>query len=423
MKVLIVGGGGREHAIAWKIKKDNPEVELFCAPGNAGMQGIAKRVPIKANDMQGLLAFAKREPIDFTIVGPEEPLVAGIVNLFQKDGLKAFGPSKKGALLEGSKAFSKGLMDKYKIPTAYCAVFSDYENASAYIEDHGAPLVVKADGLAAGKGVIVCQTLEQADNALRRLMLDMQFAEAGEKVVIEDLLVGPEVSVLALIDGNTILPLESARDHKRAQDGDRGENTGGMGALSPAPGYTEEDAEAVRSQIIIPTLNAIKKEGIVYKGVLYFGLILTKEGPKVIEFNCRFGDPETQAILPRLKSNLLDAMIATVDMRLDQVNLEWEDSACACVVLASGGYPGSYIKGHPISGVSCVPKGVRVFHAGTAVDNAGDLVTDGGRVLDVAAMGETHDAAAEACYRAVSGIDFVDIQYRTDIGRRIEQEG
>jgi phosphoribosylamine--glycine ligase len=380
------------------------------------MQSIASRVPIKANDVQGLLSFAKREKIDLTVVGPEEALVAGIVNSFEREGLKVFGPSRKGALLEGSKAFAKGFMDKHKIPTASCAVFSDYENAAAYIRDHGAPLVVKADGLAAGKGVLVCETLDQAENALRRLMLDKQYAKAGEKVVIEDCLFGPEVSVLAFTDGKTAIAMESARDFKRAQDKDKGDNTGGMGSLSPAPGYAKEDAMAVESQIVLPTINALKAEGISYKGVLYFGLMLTESGPKVIEYNCRFGDPETQSVLPRLKTNLLDVMAATVEQRLDEISLEWDNNACACVVLASGGYPGSYIKGYPISGIENASNEALVFHAGTAFDSKGLLATDGGRVLNVAALGKSHEEAAKKVYQEIPKISFEQMQYRRDIG-------
>ncbi|MDR1542684.1 MAG: phosphoribosylamine--glycine ligase [Clostridiales bacterium] len=427
MKVLVVGSGGREHAIIWKLKRDNPEILLYCAPGNSGMREMAVIVPISANDMHGLAAFAKREHIDLTIVGTEEPLVRGIVNYFEKENLRIFGPTKKAALLEGSKAYAKGFMEKHHIPTASCAVFHDYENASAYARDHGAPLVVKADGLAAGKGVLVCETFEQADNALRRLLLDQQFAEAGEKVVVEDKLEGPEVSVLAFCDGKTLALMASAKDYKRALDGDKGANTGGMGAVSPAPGYTPEIEKACMREIFMPTLEALKGEGIVYKGIIYFGLMLTSSGPKVIEYNCRLGDPEAQAVLPRLRTNLLDVILAVVNGELDKISLEWDGRASACVVLASDGYPGSYIKGRSISGLQQTPERLLVFHAGTAeetgADGASCTVTNGGRVLDLVCLGEDAESAARAVYEAVPAISFQGMMYRKDIGNGAEALG
>ncbi|MDR2649475.1 MAG: phosphoribosylamine--glycine ligase [Clostridiales bacterium] len=416
MRVLIVGSGGREHAIAWKLRWDNPDLDLFCAPGNGGMSMLAKCAPVSVNDIPALRSFVEANKIDLTIVGPEEPLVHGIVEVF--GDLAVFGPSSKGAMLEGSKSFAKRFMKTYGIPTANYRVFSDYGEALGYVRRKGAPLVIKADGLASGKGVTVCLTENEAETALAEILCGGRFAEAGRTVVIEELLRGPEVSVLAFTDGRSVLPMVSAQDHKRAYDWDQGPNTGGMGALSPSSCYNEDIERQCNEQIIYPTLEALKKEGVIYKGVIYFGLILTVDGPKVIEYNCRFGDPETQVILPRLKNNLLDIMLACVNGSLNTISLKWRREAAVCVVLVSGGYPGEYKKGIPIYGLNNTEEDdhLHVFHAGTAIKD-GLLLTDGGRVLGVTAMAGSVGQAATAAYQAVNGVTFDGARFRSDIGK------
>jgi len=416
MKVLIVGGGGREHAIAWKIKKDNPHTALYAAPGNGGIRQLAECIPIPANDIPALRAYARSNNIDLTVVGPEEPLVRGITDEF--GDLPVFGPPAGGAMLEGSKTFAKQFMKKYDIPTASYEAFSNYREAADYVKHKAVPLVIKADGLAAGKGVRVCTSTDEALTALDEALLKNRFAEAGRTVVIEELLRGPEVSVLAFTDGRTILPMAPSQDYKRAYNGDRGLNTGGMGAFSPSAYYTEEIRGFTEARIIYPTLEALKKEGIDYRGVLYFGLMLTPDGPKVIEYNCRFGDPETQTVLMRLENNLLDIMLACVNGDLGGINLKWRREAAVCVVLASGGYPGAYEKGAVITGLDSLSEDdhLAVFHAGDIIKD-GELVTDGGRVLGITAMAGDIAAAAGMAYEAAELIDFNGVWYRTDIGR------
>jgi len=416
VKVLVIGGGGREHAIAWKLKKDNPDIELFAAPGNGGIQKLAKCIPIKANDIPSLNEFARLNNIDLTIVGPEEPLVNGISDEF--GDLPIFGPVTKGAILEGSKSYAKEFMKKYGIPTASYEVFSDYSKAVHYANQIGAPLVIKADGLAAGKGVTVCQDINEAEKALSEALCEGRFLEAGHTVVIEEFLTGAEVSVLAFTDGKTILPMASSQDHKRAYDGDQGPNTGGMGAFSPSAHYTDDIRKLVEERIIYPTLDGLKKEGVDYKGIIYFGLILTPDGPKVIEYNCRFGDPETQTVLSRLENNLLAVILACINGTLNTISLKWRDEAAVCVTLVSGGYPGDYKKGIPINGLNKIVEDERLilFHSGDALKD-GTLVTDGGRVLGVTALSGSVQQAAEAAYRAVDNISFDGVRFRTDIGR------
>ncbi|HIT72501.1 MAG TPA: phosphoribosylamine--glycine ligase, partial [Candidatus Fimicola cottocaccae] len=384
MKVLVVGSGGREHAIVWRLKKNNAIEKIYCAPGNAGIGLDAECVPIGAMEFDKLVDFAKSEKIDFTIIGMDDPLVGGVVDAFEKEGLRVFGPRKNAAIIEGSKAFSKDLMKKYGIPTAKYESFTDYEEAKKYLDNQEMPIVIKADGLALGKGVLICMTREEAESGLKEIMLDKKFGSAGNAVVIEEFLQGPEVSVLSFCDGKTVVPMVSAQDHKRALDGDKGLNTGGMGTFSPSVFYTEEMNEECMKTIFQPTVDAMAKEGRPFVGILYFGLMLTKDGMKVIEYNARFGDPETQVILPRLKTDLLEIMEACVDGKLADMNIEWYDNAAVCVVLASGGYPVAYEKGFEIKGLDEIAKrdDIVVFHAGTA-EKDGKLVTNGGRVLGI----------------------------------------
>lgn len=417
MKVLVVGGGGREHALVWKIAQ-SPRVEaVFCAPGNAGIARYAQCIPILAEDIQGLLGFARQERIDLTVVGPEAPLVAGLVSAFEEAGLRVFGPRKNAAEIEGSKALAKEIMEKYGIPTARYATFTDAAAARDYIRQHGAPCVVKADGLAAGKGVTVAMTAGEALAAVETIMEDRAFGAAGERVVIEEYLEGEEVSVLAFTDGETVVPMASAQDHKRVFDGDQGPNTGGMGAYSPAPLYTDQLHEQVIREILVPTIRGMATEGRHYRGVLYAGLMVTKDGPKVLEYNARFGDPETQPILMRLDTDLVDIIESILAGRLAGQPVRWKDEAAVCVVLASGGYPGDYQKGKVITGLDQVPGGVEVFHAGTALKD-GQVVTTGGRVLGVTALGTTIREAINNAYEAIKPIHFEGMHYRTDIGRK-----
>lgn len=419
MKVLVVGSGGREHAIVWRLKKNTAIEKIYCAPGNAGIGLDAECVPIGAMEFDKLVEFAKSEKIDFTIIGMDDPLVGGVVDAFEKEGLRVFGPRKNAAIIEGSKAFSKDLMKKYGIPTAKYESFTDYEEAKKYLDNQEMPIVIKADGLALGKGVLICMTREEAESGLKEIMLDKKFGSAGNAVVIEEFLQGPEVSVLSFCDGKTVVPMVSAQDHKRALDGDKGLNTGGMGTFSPSVFYTEEMNEECMKTIFQPTVDAMAKEGRPFVGILYFGLMLTKDGMKVIEYNARFGDPETQVILPRLKTDLLEIMEACVDGKLADMNIEWYDNAAVCVVLASGGYPVAYEKGFEIKGLDDIAKrdDIVVFHAGTA-EKEGKLVTNGGRVLGITGIGKDINEAIKIAYEGVEIVDFEKKHFRTDIGRK-----
>lgn len=420
MKVLVVGSGGREHALCWKIAQ-RPDTEVYVAPGNIGMVDVATLVNIKVDDIAGLVDFAKAEGIDLTVVGPELPLTLGIVDAFQEAGLACFGPNKAAAKLEGSKAFSKELMKKYGIPTAAFDTFTDVDKAKAFVDEIGVPCVVKADGLAAGKGVIICMTREEADKAIEDMLTDHAFGDASATIVIEEYMVGPEVSVLAFADGKSVLPMVSAQDHKRIFDGDKGPNTGGMGAYSPAPVYTEALSAEVNKTIIEPTIAAMAAEGTPFTGILYTGLMLTEKGPRVLEYNVRFGDPETQPIMVRMKSDIVALFQACVDGKLDEATLEWHDEAAVCVIMASGGYPASSEKGVPIHGLDDIAaEEAIVFHSGTA-EKDGEIVTNGGRVLGVTAKDATIKGAIDKAYAAVEKINFDHMQFRRDIGARALQ--
>ena len=416
MKVLVVGGGGREHAICWKLAQSPAVTELFCAPGNAGIAEIAECLPVSATDVDGMTALAKEKKIDFVMVAPDDPLALGMVDALEAAGIRAFGPHKDAAIIEASKAFSKELMKKYGIPTAKYETFTDYDAAAAYIRAQGAPIVVKADGLALGKGVTVASTVDEALSALSDMMIGGKFGSAGGTVVIEECMTGPEVSVLAFTDGKTVKPMVSSQDHKRAYDGNRGPNTGGMGAIAPSPNYTPAIAERCMNEIFQPTIDALNAEGRTFRGVLYFGLMLTPDGPKVVEYNARFGDPETQPVLSLLDSDLFGIFNACIDGTLDQVEIRWKDAAACCLVLASGGYPVSYKKGYPISGLDEVQDAV-VFHAGTKKNEAGQFVNNGGRVLGVTAVAPTLGEAIDKAYAAAKPIHWTDMHFRTDIGR------
>ncbi|MBQ2753999.1 MAG: phosphoribosylamine--glycine ligase [Clostridia bacterium] len=416
MKILVVGGGGREHAIIHKISQNKNVEKIYCAPGNGGIAQLAECVDIKATDIDGIVAFAKANQIDMTVVAPDDPLVLGMVDKLNENGLNAFGPVAKAAIIEGSKVFSKNLMKKYNIPTAAYETFDNSKDAIEYLKTQKMPIVVKADGLALGKGVIIAENYDDAVKAVHEIMDDKAFGNAGNKVVIEEFLVGQEVSVLAFTDGKTLVPMVSAQDHKRVFDNDKGLNTGGMGAFSPSRIYTEEVNKYCYDNIFIPTMNAMKSEDRTFKGVLYFGLIVTEDGVKVIEYNCRFGDPETQAVLPRLKTDLVDIFQAVIDEKLDTINIEWYDNAVACVVMASGGYPQKYQSGYEISGIADAESDiVTVYHAGTKLSD-GKIVTAGGRVLGVSASGNNLDDAIKNSYEAVKKISFKDMHYRKDIG-------
>ena len=423
MKVLIVGGGGREHAIAWKAAQ-SPRVEkLYCAPGNAGIAQVAECVDIGVMDFDAQVAFAKEHGIDLVIVGPDDPLAAGAVDAFEAAGIRAFGPRKNAAILEGSKAFSKDLMKKYNIPTAGYETFDSPEKALAYIEHAPMPIVLKADGLALGKGVLICNTREEAKDGVKTLMLDKQFGSAGDRIVVEEFMTGREVSVLSFVDGKTIKIMTSAQDHKRAKDGDQGLNTGGMGTFSPSPFYTEEVDSFCRNYIYQPTVDAMRAEGREFQGIIFFGLMLTEQGPKVLEYNARFGDPETQVVLPRMKNDIMDVFEACVDGTLDQVELEFEDNAAVCVVLASAGYPEHYEKGYKMTGFENFKDkdGYYVFHAGSKFDAEGNIVTNGGRVLGVTAKGATLKEARENAYKATEWIEFGNKYMRHDSGKAIDE--
>ncbi len=423
MKVLVVGGGGREHAIIQKLL-ENPEItEMYAAPGNGGIARDAVCVPVAATDLDGIVRFSVEKGIDYVVVAPDDPLVLGLVDRLAEAGIPAFGPRRDAAMIEGSKVFSKQLMEKYGIPTARYGVFDSLLRAAKFIQcNYQYPLVVKADGLALGKGVLICEDEAAALRAAKEMLEDGKFGKSGARIVIEEYLTGPEVSVLAFTDGETVRPMVSSMDHKRALDGDKGLNTGGMGTVAPNPYYTPEIAQRCMDEIFLPTVRAMNAEGRQFRGCLYFGLMLTPAGPKVIEYNCRFGDPETQVVLPLLKGDLLTIMRATTDGTLAQLPVETAPGAAACVVLASGGYPGQYEKGKPIEGLTkdgrAQDSGVRVYHAGTAGDGKGGFVTNGGRVLGVTATAQTLPAALERAYAAAGTIRFEGVQMRRDIGRR-----
>ncbi len=422
MKVLIVGSGGREHAIAWSVAKSPKVDKIYCAPGNAGIAEFAECVNIGAMEFDKLVAFAKENAIDLTIIGMDDPLVGGVVDAFEAEGLRVFGPRKNAAIIEGSKAFSKDLMKKYNIPTAAYENFTDPDEAIKYLETAKMPIVLKADGLALGKGVLICNTLEEAKEGVKTLMLDKQFGDAGNEIVIEEFMTGREVSVLAFCDGKTIKCMTSAQDHKRAKDGDQGLNTGGMGTFSPSPFYNDEVEAFCEKYVYQPTIDAMAAEGRPFTGILFTGLMITEDGPKVLEYNARFGDPEAQVVLPRMKNDIINVMEACIDGKLSEVGLEFEDNAAVCVVLASDGYPEKYDKGFEIKGLDTFKDkdGYYVFHAGTKFD--GDkIVTNGGRVLGVVAKGEDLKAARANAYKATEWIDFANKYKRNDIGKAIDE--
>lgn len=422
MNILIVGGGGREHAIAACAAKSDRVERIYCAPGNAGISQIAECVPIAAMEFEKLAAFAKEHAVDFTIIGMDDPLAGGIVDVFEAEGLKVFGPRKNAAILEGSKAFSKDLMKKYKIPTAAYETFDDSAAALAYLETAKFPIVLKADGLALGKGVLICNTLDEAKAGVKSIMEDKKFGEAGNKMVIEEFMTGREVSVLSFVDGKTIKVMSSAQDHKRAKDGDEGLNTGGMGTFSPSPFYTKEVDAYCQKHIYQATVDAMASEGRPFVGVIFFGLMLTEDGPKVLEYNARFGDPEAQVVLPRMKNDMIDVMEACVDGKLDTIDLQFEDNAAVCVVLASDGYPTSYKKGYEIKGLEAFDnhQDYYCFHAGTALAD-GKVVTAGGRVLGITAKGSDLKQARKKAYEATEWVQFENKYMRHDIGKAIDE--
>ncbi len=424
MNVLIVGSGGREHAIAWKVAKSPKVTKVYCAPGNAGISEFAECVPIGAMEFEKLTAFAKEKEIDLTVIGMDDPLVGGIVDVFEAKGLRVFGPRKNAAILEGSKAFSKDLMKKYEIPTAAYETFNKAEDALAYLETADMPVVLKADGLALGKGVLICQSLEEARAGVKELMEDKKFGSAGDRIVVEEFMTGREVSVLSFVDGKTIKIMTSAQDHKRAGDGDTGLNTGGMGTFSPSPFYTEEIDTFCRERIYQATVDAMAQEGREFKGIIFFGLMLTEKGPRVLEYNARFGDPETQVVLPRMKNDIVEVFEACIDGRLDQIDLGFEDNAAVCVVLASEGYPLHYKKGLAIHGLECFKEkdGYYAFHAGTRFAEDGTTFqTNGGRVLGITALGEDLKAARANAYAATEWVSFENKYMRHDIGKAIDE--
>ncbi len=417
MKVMVVGGGGREHTIVWKIAQSPKVDKIYAAPGNAGISELAELVPVKATDIDGVVSFAKENKIDLVMVAPDDPLVMGMVDALEKEGIRAFGPRANAAIIEGSKVFSKELMKKYNIPTAGYEVFDDCNKALEYVKNGSFPTVIKAEGLALGKGVIIAKDLAEAEDGIRSIMEDKVFGESGSRIVIEEFLTGPEVSVLAFCDGKTVVPMVSAQDHKRAYDNDEGLNTGGMGTFSPSRLYTEDKAKECMENIFLPTVDAMAKEDRPFKGVLYFGLMMTEKGVKVIEYNARFGDPETQVVLPRLKTDLVEIMEAVIDERLHEINIEWEDNAAVCVVLASGGYPVKYQSGYEIKGLEDIKKceDITVFHAGTKLED-GVYKTAGGRVLGITAIGKDLDSAIKRAYEGVEMVTFKDCHFRRDIG-------
>ena len=423
MKVLVVGSGGREHVLCWKIAQSKKVDKIYCAPGNAGIAELAECVDIKALEFDKLVAFAKENTIDLTVIGMDDPLVGGIVDVFEAEGLRVFGPRKNAAILEGSKAFSKDLMKKYNIPTAGYETFTSPEEAKKYLETSKYPIVLKADGLALGKGVLICETREQAMEGVNELMLDKKFGSAGNTIVVEEFMTGREVSVLSFVDGNTIQIMTSAQDHKRAKDGDQGLNTGGMGNFSPSPFYTDEVDAFCKKYVYQATVDAMKAEGRPFQGVIFFGLMLTAEGPKVLEYNARFGDPEAQVVLPRMKNDIIDVFEACIDGTLDQIDLQFEDNACVCVILASDGYPEKYDKGFEITGMEHFKDnaGYYLFHAGSKFDENGKVVTNGGRVLGVTALGKNLKEARANAYQATEWVNFDNKYMRHDIGKAIDE--
>lgn len=422
MKVLIVGSGGREHAIAWSVAQSKRVEKIYCAPGNGGISQYAECVDIGAMEFEKLADFAQKKEIDLTIIGMDDPLVGGVVDVFEERGLRVFGPRKNAAILEGSKSFSKDLMKKYGIPTCHYETFHSPEEALIYLENVSYPVVLKADGLALGKGVLICNTQKEAEKGIGTLMLDKQFGSAGETVVIEDFMTGREVSVLCYCDGTHIKPMTSAQDHKRAKDGDQGLNTGGMGTFSPSPFYTEDIQKICEEQIYQPTMDAMKAEGRDFVGILFVGLMLTEDGPKVLEYNARFGDPEAQVVLPRMKNDIIDVIESCIDGKLDQVDLQFDDNAAVCVVLASDGYPEKYEKGKKIIGLENFEdrEGYYVFHAGTKLTEEG-IVTNGGRVLGITATGSDLKEARKNAYEATKWVSFDNKYMRSDIGKAIDQ--
>lgn len=423
MKILIVGGGGREHAIAAAVAKSPKADTIYCAPGNAGIAQVAECVPIGVDEFDKIASFAKEKEVDLVIVGPDDPLAAGIVDVLEAAGLRVFGPGKNAAILEGSKAFSKDLMKKYNIPTAAYETFDDAEQAAAYLEQAEYPVVLKADGLALGKGVLICNSKDEALEGMKSIMLDKQFGSAGNRMVVEEFMTGREVSVLSFVDGKTIRIMTSAQDHKRACDGDKGLNTGGMGTFSPSPFYTKEVDDFCKQYIYQPTVDAMANEGRAFKGIIFFGLMLTDKGPRVLEYNARFGDPEAQVVLPRMKNDIVDVIEACIDGTLDKTELQFEDNAAVCVVLASQGYPVKYDKGLVISGLEKFRDagGYYCFHAGTKFDSQGNIVTNGGRVLGITATGDDLKTARAKAYEAAGWVDFANKYMRTDIGKAIDE--
>jgi len=419
LKVAVIGKGGREHTLCWKLSQSNEVEKVYCIPGNAGTASVAENVQLENDSLQDIADFVKENEVGLTIVGPEDALVKGIVDLFQKQGLNIFGPGKNAAILEGSKIFTRELLQKHGIPSAEFGGFESAEEAKAYLKEKGAPIVVKADGLAAGKGVIVAETVEEAEKAIDKIMVEKGFGEAGNKIILEEKLVGEEASYLVFTDGKTIKPMVSSQDHKRIFDNDKGPNTGGMGAYSPAPVVTEKLEKEILEKIMQPVVDAMAKEGREYKGVLYGGLMITGQGPKVVEFNCRFGDPEAQPLLMRLESDLLPILQACIDGKLAELEIKWSEKASCCVVMASGGYPGEYEKGKEISGLEEAGQlqDTVVFHAGTKLENE-KVLTNGGRVLGITALGSTIKESIENAYKAVEKISFEKAQYRKDIGQK-----
>ena len=418
MRVLVIGQGGREHALVWALRKSPIIDKLYCAPGNGGIAGIAECVPIPVSDFEGISRFAMEQGIDLVVVGPDDPLAEGIVDYLESKGIATYGPRKNAAMIESSKVFTKQLMRKYGIPTAEYESFDQYEDALAYVRSKGAPIVIKADGLAAGKGVVVARTMPEAEKALEDIMLSKVFGDSGNSVVIEEFLTGEEMSLLSFVDGNVVRPMAPSQDHKPVFDDDKGPNTGGMGTYSPLPHISDEVVQQAIDRIVKPVAEAMVKEGRPFRGVLYAGLMLTDQGPKVIEFNARFGDPEAQVLLPRLETDLLEIILASLEGRLGDIDIRWKDEAAVCVILASRGYPGSYEKGHPIEGLDDLDDEALVFHAGTAIGADGRLVTSGGRVLGVVGRGATIEQAREKAYVYADKIRFEGKHYRTDIAAK-----